>query len=70
MERKLIWRITGRRNGTDTYEAEPVYERAEDAIAAVQKAVAMGKYESALIEDHNGKRVEWNELKEKLKPLK
>jgi hypothetical protein len=61
----MVYRVSYVRDGTASYEATP-YEKFEDALAVVRSLWAKRMLDTATIEDHNGNRTEWPEIKKSL----
>jgi hypothetical protein len=61
----MIWRIRTFRGGTWTEDAMP-YVTVESALEVLKRAIAAKKCDSAYLESSDGKRVEWEEIKQQL----
>jgi hypothetical protein len=61
----MIWRVRICRGGTWTADAMP-YTSLQQALQVVKRAIEAKRCDSAYLEDGDGNRIEWEEIKEKL----
>jgi hypothetical protein len=62
----MVWRINKTyKSGSDSYDATP-YADEDAALAVIKREWDRGLIERANIEDHDGKKVGWSEIKRRL----
>ena len=61
----MIWKIHTCRGGTWTADAMP-YTNIEQALQVVGRSLETKTCDSAYLEDNDGNRIEWDEIKQKL----
>ena len=61
----MIWKVRTCRGGTWTADAMP-YTTAEQALQVVKRSLEAKICDSAYLEDSDGNRIEWEEIKQKL----
>lgn len=64
-EQEMIWKIHTCRGGTWTADAMP-YMSVEQALQVVKRSLEGKTCDSAYLEDSDGNRIEWGEIKQKL----
>jgi hypothetical protein len=65
-ELTMVYRVSYVRDGTTSYEALS-YEKFDDAIKFVRGLWKKRLLDTATIEDHEGNRTEWPEIKKRFK---
>jgi hypothetical protein len=61
----MVYRFSYVLNGTTHVESMP-YDHPDDIIKLIRERREKGQLDTATIEEHNGTRIEWAEIKKKL----